>query len=44
MSFIFIDNVTHEVIDIIENRQQRYLLDYFMRFSYEARKKVQTLT
>ena len=44
MSFIFIDNVTHEVIDIIENRQQRYLLDYFMRFSYEARKKVQTVT
>src|SRR5699024_1386726 len=39
-----INNITHEVIDIIENRQQQYLLDYFMRFSYDARKKVQTVT
>ena len=44
MSFIFIDNITHEVIDILENRQQRYLMEYFMRFSYEARRKVQTVT
>ncbi len=44
MSFIFIDNINHEVIDIVENRQQRYLMDYFMRFSYEARKRVQTVT
>ena len=44
MSFIFIDNITHEVIDIVENRQQQYLFEYFMRFSYEARKKVQTVT
>lgn len=39
MSFIFIDNIKHEVIDIVENRQQRYLMEYSMRFSYKARKK-----
>lgn len=31
MSFIFIDNIKHEVIDIVENRQQRYLMEYFLR-------------
>lgn len=44
MSFVFIDNIKHEVIDIVENRQQRYLIDYFMRFSYQSRKKVETIT
>ena len=31
MSFIFMNAVNHEVIDIVENRQQHYLSDYFMR-------------
>src|SRR5699024_6261960 len=44
MSFIFIDAVNHKVIDIVENRQQHYLSDYFMRYSMKARMKVKTVT
>lgn len=44
MSFIFIDNVEHKVIDIVENRQQWYLFDYFMTYTYQARKAVETVT
>lgn len=43
MSFIFIDAVNHKVIDIVENRQQHYLSDYFMRYSMKARMKVKPL-
>ncbi len=32
MSFIFIDNDTHDVIDILENRTTRFLRAYFERF------------
>lgn len=35
MSFIFMNAVNHEVIDIVENRQQHYLSDYFMRYFIE---------
>lgn len=44
MSFIFLNAVTHEVIDIVENRQQSYLSDYFMRYSMKARLQVKTIT
>jgi len=44
MSFIFIDNVTHQVMDIVENRQQHYLTSYFMMYSLKARKAVKTVT
>lgn len=44
MSFIFIDNTKHTVIDIVENRQQQYLMNYFMRYAYKTRKKVKTVT
>lgn len=44
MSFIFIDNIQHEVIELVENRQQRYLIEYFLRFSYKARSQVETVT
>lgn len=44
MSLIFIDAQTHEVIDIVENRQQRYLRDYFLRYSLKARLQVKTVT
>lgn len=37
MSFIFMNAVNHEVIDIVENRQQHNLSDYFMRYSLNAR-------
>ena len=44
MSLLFIDAQTHKAIDIIENRQQSYLFDYFMRYSYKVRETVQTIT
>lgn len=44
MSFIFINAVNHKVIDIVENRQQNYLSDYFMRYSWKARMQVKTVT
>ncbi len=44
MSCILMNNHTHEVIDILEDRTQGYLRDYFLRFSREERLKVQTIT
>lgn len=44
MSFIFVDNVTHQIMDIVENRQQHYLMNYFMSYALKARRAVQTVT
>ena len=44
MSLMFIDARNHEVMDIVENRQQSYLSDYFMRYSLKARLQVKTVT
>ena len=44
MILIFIDARNHEVIDIVENRQQGYLRDYFLRYSLKARLQVRTVT
>lgn len=44
MSLIFIDAQTHDVIDIVENRQQWYLTNYFLRYSLKARMQVKTVT
>ena len=44
MSLLVIDARTHEPIDIVENRQQNYLVDYFTRYSLQARLKVKTVT
>ena len=44
MSLLFIDERTHEPIDIVENHQQQYLSDYFMRYTLESRRKVKTVT
>ncbi len=44
MSLIFIDARTHQVMDIVENRQQNYLKSYFFRYSLEARLQVKTVT
>ena len=44
MSLIFIDARNHEVINIVENRQQGYLRDYFLRYSLKARLQVRTVT
>ena len=44
MSLLVIDAQSHEPIDIVENRQQHYLLNYFTRYSLESRRKVKTVT
>ncbi|MBS4461052.1 ISL3 family transposase [Aerococcaceae bacterium zg-B36] len=40
MSFIFCDGDTHEILDIVENRKQQYLIEYFLRFERCERLKV----
>ena len=44
MSFIYVDALTHRIIDIVENRRLRSLKDYFYRFSLNDRQRVQTVT
>lgn len=44
MSCILMDNATHKVFDILKNRTQAFLRDYFLRFPLEKRRKVRTLT
>lgn len=44
MSFLFLDAANHRLIDVVENRQQNYLFEYFMRYSWPARKGVKTVT
>ncbi|AWQ79933.1 transposase family protein [Staphylococcus aureus] len=43
MSFIFIDNDTHDVIDILENRTTRFLRAYFERFDLKIDNKLRRL-
>lgn len=43
MSFIFCDAKTHDVIDIVENRQFYFLQRYFLRFKKNARLNVKTV-
>ena len=40
MSFIYCDAQTHNIIDIVENRQLAYLKKYFRRYNKKARKAV----
>lgn len=44
MSCILMDNHKHIVVDVLENRTQAFLYDYFMRFSRAERLKVKTIT
>ncbi|MGC6767790.1 ISL3 family transposase [Enterococcus sp. LJL51] len=41
MSFIMMDGETHQLLDIVENRQLHFLERYFSRFSRENRENVQ---
>lgn len=41
MSFIYCDAKEHKIIDIVENRQLKYLTKYFKRYPAEVREKVQ---
>ena len=40
MSFIYCDAQTHNIIDIVENRQLSYLKKYFSRYTKKARNNV----
>lgn len=44
MSCILMDNYKHTVVDVLENRTQAYLTNYFTRFSRAERLKVKTIT
>lgn len=43
MSFIFCDATTHQLIDIVENRQLYSLRNYFLRYSKKARSAVKSI-
>ncbi len=43
MSFIFICAETHQIIDIVENRQLPYLIRYFSSFTKKARENVEKI-
>lgn len=43
MSFIFCNAKTHDIIDIVENRQFNFLDNYFKHFSKDARASVKTI-
>lgn len=43
MSFIFADADTHQIIDIVENRQLPHLTQYFGKYTKEARDKVESV-
>lgn len=41
MSFIMCDGVTHSIIDIVEDRQLNNLINYFSKYTLEARNNVE---
>lgn len=41
MSFVYCDALTHELLDVVEDRRLESLIAYFMRFPLEVRKRVQ---
>ncbi|MGX7109700.1 ISL3 family transposase, partial [Facklamia miroungae] len=43
MSFIYCDAVTHQVVDIVEDRRLYALKEHFYRYSRQERKKVKTI-
>ncbi|MDK7927300.1 MAG: ISL3 family transposase [Staphylococcus simulans] len=44
MSFIYCDGDTHEIIDILPDRRQKALFDYFMRFEKTVRENIKSVT
>ncbi|MGO4938379.1 transposase, partial [Fundicoccus sp. Sow4_H7] len=44
MSFIMSDAVTHQVVDVVEDRKKRSLSAYFCRYPLKVRRKVKTIT
>lgn len=43
LAFVYADGLTHDVIDILESRKQRDLMDYFLKFPRSERLKVKTI-
>lgn len=43
MSFVFMNALTHEFIDIVDGRTQHILNDYFLRFKRSVKNKVKTI-
>lgn len=43
MSFIMCDGVNHNIIDIVEDRQLNNLIEYFSRYTLEARNNVENI-
>lgn len=44
MSFIYMDAQTHEILDIVENRQLPELIKYFSHFTKQSRARVETIS
>ena len=44
MSFIYCDSITHDIIDILPDRHQFKLKEYFLRFSRKQRKNVKSIS
>lgn len=43
MSFIYADSDTHQILDIVENRQLPFLKNYFSKFTKDSRNNVKTI-
>lgn len=44
MSFIYCDSITHDIIDILPDRRQFKLNEYFLRCSRKQRKNVESIS
>ena len=44
MSFSCMDTLSHKLVDIVHDRKQSSLRDYFIRYDYQARQQVKTVT
>lgn len=44
MSFVCCDAETHQIVDIIEDRKQSSVIDYFLKFEPAVRRQVKTVT
>lgn len=44
MSFIFIDNTSSLIVDILSDRRKVHLRDYFLAYPLKARQRVKTMT
>ena len=44
MSFIFIDNTSSQIVDILSDRKKVHLRDYFLAYPLKTRQRVKTVT